>query len=52
MKPDPKPIEKNSHWQAPPSLWYQLTQQQREQIAVVMIRILRQWQQAQEKRDE
>jgi hypothetical protein len=52
MKTDQKPKEKNDRWQAPPALWHQLTRQQREQIAVVMLRILRQWQQAQEKRDE
>ncbi len=52
MKTDPKPKEKNDRWQAPPALWQQLTRQQREQIAVVMLRILRQWQQAQEKRNE
>ena len=37
------------------TLWQQLTPQQREQIAVVMLRILRQWQcqsQAQEAENE
>jgi hypothetical protein len=52
MKTEQKPKETKDCRQAPPSLWHQLTRQQQEQIAVIMLRILRQWQQVQEVRHE
>ena len=38
------PRQQEEMVQEPQTLWHQLTPQQREQIAVVVLRILRQWQ--------